>query len=226
MTDSFSRVIGTPRDRLPELDNYERTEADLTQAVNDRIDENILDTKDFFNQMVQIAELQQKSRDANLNAIAELTGRVAEFREVRRKTQSVRDNIAQANLRLTQADRSLEMLNEDQFKFEDAQFYNEVATDKISAEQKDFLSVLDQPDGVEMNVRQFKQAVIDDGGFYGGIKEMLYKNSWDEIETLAEAKDLYAGSEEIAVLSLFVAEEKAGIPTHSAQFRRMFRNEL
>ena len=111
MTDSFSRVIGTPRDRLPELDNYERTEADLTQAVNDRIDENILDTKDFFNQMVQIAELQQKSRDANLNAIAELTGRVAEFREVRRKTQSVRDNIAQANLRMTMADRSLEMLN-------------------------------------------------------------------------------------------------------------------
>ena len=226
MTDSFSRVIGTPRDRLPELDNYERTEADLTQAVNDRIDENILDTKDFFNQMVGIAELQQKSRDANLNAIAELTGQVAEFREVRRQTQSVRDNITQANLRLTQADRSLEMLNEDQFKFEDAQFYNEVATDKISAEQKDFLSVLDQPDGVEMNVRQFKQSVIDDGGFYGGIKEMLYKTGWDEIETLAEAKDLYAGSEEIAVLSLFVAAEKAGIDTNSPQFRKMFRNEL
>ena len=226
MTDSFSRVIGTPRDRLPELDNYERTEADLTQAVNDRIDENILDTKDFFNQMVQIAELQQKRRDANLNAIAELTGRVAEFREVRRKTQSVRDNIAQANLRMTMADRSLEMLNEDQFKFEDAQFYNEVANDKISPSQKDFLSGLDQPDGVEMNVRQFKQAVIDDGGFYGGIKEMLYKTGWDEIETLAEAKDLYAGSEEIAVLSLFVAAEKAGIDTDSPQFRKMFRNEL
>ena len=226
MTDSFSRVIGTPRDRLPELDNYERTEADLTQAVNDRIDENILDTKDFFNQMMQIAELQQKSRDANLNAIAELTGRVAEFREVRRKTQSVRDNITQANLRLTQADRSLEMLNEDQYKFEDAQFYNEVATDKISGEQKDFLSVLDQPDGVEMNVRQFKQAVIDDGGFYGGIKEMLQNIGWDNIDTLAEAKDLYAGSEEIAVLSLFIEAEKRGIDTDSPQFRKMFRNEL
>jgi len=226
MTDSFSRVIGTPRDRLPELDNYERTEADLTQAVNDRIDENILDTKDFFDQMVQIAELQQRSRDANLNAIAELTGKVAEFREVRRQTKSVRDNIAQANLRMTMADRSLEMLNEDQYKFEDAQFYSEVANDKISPSQKDFLSVLDQPDGVEMNVRQFKQAVVDDGGFYGGIKEMLYKNGWDEIETLAEAKDLYGGSEEIAVLSLFVAAQKAGIDTDSPQFRKMFRNEL
>jgi len=206
MTDSFSRVIGTPRDKLPELDNYERTEADLTQAVNDRIDENIIDTKNFFNQMVGIAELQAKSRDANLNAIAELTGRVADFREIRRQTQSVRDNIAQANLRMTQADRSLEMLNEDQYKFEDAKFYNEVANDKISPSQKDFLAVLDQPDGVEMTVRQFKQAVIDNGGFYGGIKEMLYKNGWDEIETLAEAKDLYAGSEEIAVLSLFVGK--------------------
>jgi len=227
MTDSFSRVIGTARDEIPKLDNYERTEVDLTEAVNDRIDENILDTKDFFNQMVQIAELQQKSRDANLNAIAQLTGRIGEFVEVRRKTESVRDNIAQANLRLNQADRSLEMLNEDEFKFEDAQFYNQVATDKIkSAEQKDFITILDQPDGVEMSVKEFKQAVIDDGGFYGGINEMLYKTGWDEIETLAEAKDIYAGSEEIAIVSLFVAAEKAGIDTDSPQFRKMFRNQL
>ena len=63
MTDSFSRIIGTPRDQLPELDSYQRTAADLTDVVNDRIDENIADTKDFFNQMIEIADLQQKSRD-------------------------------------------------------------------------------------------------------------------------------------------------------------------
>jgi hypothetical protein len=227
MTDSFSRVIGTPRDELPELDNYERTEADLTQNVNDRIDENIVDTKQFFDQMVNIADLQARSRDNNLNALAQLTGKVAEFVDIRKRTESVRENIRQANRRMEQADKSLELLNEDAYKFEDAKFYNEVATDKIkSAEQKDFLTVLDQPDGTELTVRQFKQAVIDDGGFYGGINEMLYKTGWDKIETLAEAKDLYAGSEEIAVLSLFVEAEKRGIDTDSPQFRRMFRNQL
>ena len=226
MTDSFSRIIGTPRDQLPELDSYQRTAADLTDVVNDRIDENIADTKDFFNQMIEIADLQQKSRDNRLAGIAELTGKVAEFRDIRRRTESVRENIRQADLRMNQADKSLERLQEDGFKFEDAQFYNSVANDKISGEQKDFLTVLNEPDGETLTIKQFKQAVVDNGGFYGGIKEMLHKVGWDEIQTLAEAKDYYAGSEEIAVLSLFVAAEKAGIDTDSAKFRKMFRNEL
>ena len=226
MTDSFSRIIGTPRDQLPELDSYERTAADLTDTVNDRIDENITDTKDFFNQMIEIADLQQKSRDNRLSGIAELTGKVAEFRDIRRRTESVRENIRQADLRMRQADKSLERIQEDGFKFEDAQFYNSVANDKISGEQKDFLTVLNEPDGETLTIKQFKEAVVDNGGFYGGIKEMLHKVGWDEIQTLAEAKDYYAGSEEIAVLSLFVAAEKAGIDTDSAKFRKMFRNEL
>ena len=226
MTDSFSRVIGTPRDELPELDSYQRTAADLTDVVNDRIDENIADTKDFFNQMIEIADLQQKSRDNRLAGIAELTGQIAEFRDIRRRTESVRENIRQADLRMNQADKSLERLQEDGFKFEDAQFYNSVANDKISGEQKDFLTVLNEPDGETLTIKQFKEAVVDNGGFYGGIKEMLHKVGWDEIQTLAEAKDYYAGSEEIAVLSLFVAAEKAGIDTDSAKFRKMFRNEL
>ena len=226
MTDSFSRIIGTPRDQLPELDSYERTAADLTETVNDRIDENIADTKDFFNQMIEIADLQQKSRDNRLSGIAELTGKVAEFRDIRRRTESVRENIRQADLRMNQADKSLERLQEDGFKFEDAQFYNSVANDKISGEQKDFLTVLNEPDGETLTIKQFKERVVDNGGFYGGIKEMLHKVGWDEIQTLAEAKDYYAGSEEIAVLSLFVAAEKAGIDTDSAKFRKMFRNEL
>ena len=134
MTDSFSRIIGTPRDQLPELDSYERTAADLTDVVNDRIDENIVDTKDFFNQMIEIADLQRKSRDNRLAGIAELTGKVAEFRDIRRRTESVRENIRQADLRMNQADKSLERLQEDGFKFEDAQFYNSVANDKISGD--------------------------------------------------------------------------------------------
>ena len=226
MTDSFSRIIGTPRDQLPELDSYERTEADLTDVVNDRIDENIVDTKNFFNQMIEIADLQQKSRDSRLAGIAELTGRVAEFRDIRRRTESVRENIRQADLRMNQADKSLERLQEDGFKFEDAQFYNDVANDKLSGEQKDFLTVLNEPDGETLTIKQFKEAVVDNGGFYGGLKEMLHKVGWDEIQTLAEAKDYYAGAEEIAVLSLFVAAEKANINTDSAKFRKMFRNEL
>ena len=41
--DNFGNVVGTPRDKLPDISdtNYLRTEADLTEAVNKEIDENI-----------------------------------------------------------------------------------------------------------------------------------------------------------------------------------------
>ena len=135
MTDSFSRVIGTPRDQLPELDNYQRTAADLTDVVNDRIDENITDTKDFFNQMIEIADLQQKSRDNRLAGIAELTGQIAQFRDIRRRTESVRENIRQADLRMNQADKSLDVYKKMVLSLK--LVLQSVANDKISGEQKD-----------------------------------------------------------------------------------------
>ena len=48
--DNFGNVVGTPRDKLPDISdtNYLRTEADLTEAVNKEIDNQIVDTKEFY----------------------------------------------------------------------------------------------------------------------------------------------------------------------------------
>ena len=80
---SFGTVIGTPRDKLPDIGdtNYDRTSPDLTDAVNKQIDRNILDTKDFFADMMKYAQLRYDNRDDNIKALANLTSKAVEFKE-------------------------------------------------------------------------------------------------------------------------------------------------
>ena len=81
MTSSYGNVIGTPQDEIPDISdtNYLATEADMTAAVNEQIDENIKDTKEFYNDMMKIEENRYKTRDRRLQAIYDITGKLAEL---------------------------------------------------------------------------------------------------------------------------------------------------
>ncbi len=81
MTSSFGNVIGTPRDELPDISktNYLETEPDMTKAVNEQIDANIADTKQFFDDMMKIEENRAKTFDRRLQAIVDITGKVDDF---------------------------------------------------------------------------------------------------------------------------------------------------
>ena len=81
MTSSYGNVIGTPQDEIPDISdtNYLATEADMTAAVNEQIDENIKDTKEFYNDMMKIEENRYAARDKRLQYIADITGKAQEF---------------------------------------------------------------------------------------------------------------------------------------------------
>ena len=53
MTSSFGNLIGTERDRIPELpvSNYASTEANMEEAVNKQIDRNIADQEKLFKEL-------------------------------------------------------------------------------------------------------------------------------------------------------------------------------
>ena len=94
--DNFGNVVGTPRDKLPDISdtNYLATEADLTEAVNKEIDRNIVDTKEFYDDMMKIEENRYKARDKRLAYIAEITGKVGELAQAikaERATQKEND---------------------------------------------------------------------------------------------------------------------------------------
>ena len=71
MTSSFQNVVGTPRDAVPDISktNYLETAPDMTEAVNKQIDDNIRDTKEFFDQMVELEELAASKLSKRLSAL-------------------------------------------------------------------------------------------------------------------------------------------------------------
>tara|TARA_R100000329_G_scaffold29565_1_gene27159 strand:+ start:755 stop:3166 length:2412 start_codon:yes stop_codon:yes gene_type:complete len=52
--------------------NYLSTEADLSEAVNKQIDANIADTREFYDQMVELEKLRFEQRDKQLSLVADL----------------------------------------------------------------------------------------------------------------------------------------------------------
>ena len=85
MASSFQNVVGTPRDAVPDISNtnYLKTSADMTKAVNEDSDERIKDTKDFFNQLIELEELAASKFDKRLGAIESLAGDIGTIRKRR-----------------------------------------------------------------------------------------------------------------------------------------------
>ena len=90
MTSSFQNVVGTPRDAVPDISktNYLETAPDMTEAVNAQIDENIKDTKQFFDQMVELEELAASKLDKRLAAIESIVGSVGSILKKRKADQA------------------------------------------------------------------------------------------------------------------------------------------
>ena len=124
--DNFGNVVGTPRDKLPDISdtNYLATEADLTAAVNKEIARNIVDTKEFYDDMMKIEENRYKARDKRLQYIAEITGKVGDLAaSIAANRATEREN--DARLASDRADRN----NINQFG-ENAHTYNNVILNK------------------------------------------------------------------------------------------------
>ena len=83
MTSSYGNVIGTPEDEIPDISdtNYMKTGADLTAAVNEQIDDNIKDTKEFFDDMIEIEKNRQDILDKRLRYIKEIVGDIGTIKK-------------------------------------------------------------------------------------------------------------------------------------------------
>ena len=83
MTSSYGNVIGTPEDEIPDISdtNYLKTGADLTSAVNEQIDDNIKDTKEFFDDMMEIEKNRHEVWDKRLRYIKEIVGDIGTIKQ-------------------------------------------------------------------------------------------------------------------------------------------------
>ena len=95
MTSSFSNLVGTERDRIPDLpiSNYASTEANMEEAVNRQIDTNTKDQERFFKELGDIEELKSKNFFDNLSGLSQLVGTVAQYAEARERNREARETL-------------------------------------------------------------------------------------------------------------------------------------
>ena len=91
MTSSFQTIIGTERDELPNISdtNYTETEPDLTNAVNQQIDANIQDTKEFYDQMAEVQKLVAETPLQNLESLAQFSSSASRAVEAIKKGDTI-----------------------------------------------------------------------------------------------------------------------------------------
>ena len=223
---SFGNVIGTPRDELPDISstNYLRTETDLTKSVNDQIDRNILDTKDFHDQMIKIAELRQKNFDDNLKALGGLVKGVNEFRKANDAYNKSMELMKESDDLLEKGANKLEEDAINKLKIEEGKQINELKAEGSSSAQ-DLATALTQPSAEEVTTKDFVKG-IEEKGFYDSITTHNKKLGFINTALRSEAVDKHNESNVLAVATMLQQAKDAGVNIDSRQFRRLFRQKL
>ena len=121
MTSSFQTVVGKSRDDIPDLptDNYDRTEADLSESANEAIDDQTQRSAAAYDQM---ARIQREIADRPL----ELFGQIAEFSGKASAALQVLEDRREAQKKIDEAMRYLDSNSSAQLRDAEGKFAFEV----------------------------------------------------------------------------------------------------
>ena len=212
MTSSFGTVVGTPRDQLPDISktNYLQTDADMTEATNNAIDDAKADSEDFYQQMVRIRELQQRNFDNNLQSLVNFSKSAAQFveareagREARELNRLERDKLEALRKKYTDAEGNFNIKNADFTK----ELHENINKDNFdSAVAKNLFKVRNADTAGDLTERQLKQELFDKG--FTAKNKFLTENNFLLIDDQDAALSLYESTEEL-FLSKMILQAKA-----------------
>jgi len=212
MTSSFGTVVGTPRDQLPDISktNYLQTDADMTEATNNAIDDAKADSEDFYQQMVRIRELQQKNFDDNLQSLVNFSKSAAQFVEARKAGEEARElnRLAKEDLETL---RKKYTDAEGNFSIKNANFTQElhenINKDNFdSALAKNLFKVRNADNAGDSTQRQLRQELFENG--FTAKNKFLTENNFLLIDDQDAALSLYNTVEDL-FLSKMILQAKA-----------------
>ena len=227
MTSSFGNLIGTERDRIPELpvSNYASTEANMEEAVNKQIDRNIADQERFFKELGDIEELKAQNFFDNLDQLSGLVTNVAKFREAREKNREARELLKFSN----------NLFDEKKEEFLE---FQEKRADMTEAEQQSLLRELAgndprafellkmtfMPDTETLDNAEFKQKYNDFA--ISGFNNTIKKNNVFNLPTRLEAVNSIDNTIEDIVTKYLIDASAKGLNVNSRELRRYFNKQL
>ncbi len=228
MTSSFQNVVGTPRDQVPDISktNYLNTESDMTESVNAQIDDNIKDTKRFFDQMVELEELAASKLDKQLNAIESIIGSVGSIVKKRRAAEA--EEISQS---LT--DSIIDTFGSSQEEFNKAR--NEYQLSEAKAKGGIFFDDIDQQQKLELVQGIISEEELDgpirkNNKFYteriGALVDVINSNGTLDSTTNAEFIEQAQKALLSFVRTAAFNELEAGRDPTNSRFQRLFIKDV
>ena len=227
MTSSFSNLVGTERDRIPELpvSNYASTEANMEEAVNKQIDTNIADQERFFKELGDIEALKAQNFFDNLSSLNQLVGSVAQFQEAREKNREARETLKFAkNLYETKQNEFLEFQEKrrDMTDSEQEAVLREMAGG--DPQIYEFLKARYAPDLEQLESNDFRRGYNDFA--VSGFKNRVQGRNLLNKATRQEAVDGTDDIIENIVTKYFIDADAKGLNIQSRDLRRHFLKEL
>ena len=227
MTSSFSNLVGTERDRIPDLpvSNYASTEANMEEAVNRQIDTNIADQERFFKELGDIEALKAQNFFDNLSSLNQLVGSVAQYKEASDRNREARETLKFAkNLYETKQNEFLEF-EEKKLDMNDAQ--KEAALREMAGGDPqiyEFLKARYAPDLEQLESNDFRQGYNDFAvsGFKNRVQGRNLLNKATRLEAVEGADDII----ENIVTKYFIDAKAKGLNVQSRDLRRHFLKEL
>ncbi len=227
MTSSFSNLVGTERDRIPDLpiSNYASTEANMEEAVNKQIDENIRDQERFFKELGDIEELKANNFFDNLSSLGSLVRNVAQYREARERNREARESLKFAKkLYEEKQDQFLEFQEKklDMNEAEQEAALREIAGD--NEEVYDFLKLQFAPtlEGLESDefVRRYDDFAAS------SLKSRIQAKNVLNLPTRIDASEAIDDTIENIVTKYLIDANAKGLNVQSRQLRRHFIKRL
>ena len=227
MTSSFSNLVGTERDRIPDLpiSNYASTEANMEEAVNKANDESAKDLERFYKELGDIEALKSQNFFDNLNALGGLVKNVAQYAEARERNREARESLKFAkNLYEEKQDQFLEFQEKrlDMNEAEQEAALREIAGD--NEEVYDFLKLKFAPTLEGLETDEFIQRYEDFAA--SGLKSRIQAKNVLNLPTRLDASEAIDDTIENIVTKYLIDANSKGLNVQSRQLRRHFIKRL
>ena len=227
MTSSFSNLVGTERDRIPDLpiSNYASVEANMEEAVNKANDESAEDLERFYKELGDIAALKSQNFFDNLNALGGLVKNVGAAMEARERNREARESLKFAkNLYEEKQDQFLEF-QEKRLDMNEAE--QEAALREIAGGNEqvyDFLKLKFAPTLEGLETDEFIQRYDDFAA--SGLKSRIQAKNVLNLPTRLDASEAIDDTIENIVTKYLIDANAKGLNVQSRQLRRHFIKRL
>jgi len=221
MTSSFQTIVGTERDKIPNISatNYSETEPDLTDSVNAQIDANIQDTKEFYDQMANIQQLIAETPMKNLESLAQFSRSATEAMGVYRKKQEAQALVNESMAFLD--NNALDQIRtaEGKFNLENAKFDNELLKENTE-ESINFLRTRNASLPEDITTRELLRRLNEN--YFGARQQFINENGGKDITDIDEYMQLHGAADELMITGMLMQAEKLGVDINSRELRKLF----